>query len=207
MASTPLTQNPPTTPADKSGVLVHVPQAANIEQLRAVEVGESVAAPRAAAAGAIDVEPGTPVVVVAQGLLKNRTVRIALALIGGAFSFFLGFVADQIIAWGVGRNLPWWLDTLVVLVVGSAGICLALFWKTPVLSRVRKAIIAGLTAFFGYVAWTIYNNNGLDGIDWKKTEHAALNAAIIAALGGIFILTKLVDNNPVARGLTPKRDS
>lgn len=183
---------------ENSGALVRAPEATTIAELRAVPVGENVAVPRAPASGDLGVDPGTPVAVVAEGFLKNRTVRVAIALIGAAFSLFLGYVADQVVATQFfAGDIPWYFDVLIVLGVGAAGICLVVFWKTPVLARVRKAIGAGLAAFFGYVGYTIIANNGLDGVDAHKTFHTALNFGIVAAVGGILLISKVFDNNPV----------
>lgn len=186
---------------------VTAPAPVTSAELRTVEIGALVAVPRAAASGDINVPAGTPVAVVVQDAFKNPTVRLGLAIMSGALAFFLGYVADQILQKrGLLGSLPWYLDVLIVLGVGVALIALVAFWNTPLLVKIRKAIIGGLGAFFGYVGWTVINNNGLDGVDWHKTMHAAINVAVVGALGGILLLSKIFDNNPITKMPFSKSD-
>jgi hypothetical protein len=197
MPTSPLTQNPPLQ--ETTTTTVAVPMPTTVDELRQTAVGEIVGVPRAPATGDINVPAGTPVALVVQDALKNPTVRLGLAIIAGAFAFFLGYVADQILETRVFGELPWYIDVLIIGGVGAALIALVAFWQTPLLVKIRGAILTGLTAFFLFVGWTVYNNNGLDGIDWHKTMHAGVNVAVVAALGGVLLLSKIMDNNPITK--------
>ena len=162
-------------------------------------VGTIVAVPLAPAKGDIDVPAGTPVAVVVQDFLKNTTIRVALALVYGAFALFLGYVALQVLQGQVGKDFAWYFDVLIVGGFGLGIMALTFFWNAPLVCKVRNAVLGALAAFFGYVGFVIISNNGLDGIDWHKTTHVGLNFAIVALVGGVLALSKLFDNNPITK--------
>lgn len=191
---------PSTTTGDMTPVSVPMP-ITSAEMPRKADgtmaVGEIVAVPIAPKGGSIEVPDNTPVAVIARDALKSPTVRLGLGITAGAFAFFIGYVADQILETRFVGPLPWYLDVLIVGGTGVALIALAAFWNAPTVVKVRKAIIGGLGALFAFVGWTVVSNDGLDGINWAKTLHTGVNLAIVAALGSILVLSKVFDNNPI----------
>lgn len=191
---------PSTTTGDMTPVSVPMPLTSAELPRKAdgtVAVGEIVAVPIAPKGGSIDVPDNTPVAVIARDALKSPTVRVGIGIIAGSFAFFIGYVFDQILETRFIGPIPWYLDVLIVGGTGAALIALAAFWNAPIVAKVRSAIWAGLGALFAFVAWTVVTNNGLDGINWAKTFHTGLNFAVVAALGGILVLSKVFDNNPI----------
>jgi hypothetical protein len=192
MSATPPDPAPVTTTTS-----VAVPMPTTVAELRQSDLGDIVGVPRAPATGNLGVPSGTPVALVAVDFFKSPTVKIALSIMAGAFAFFLGYVADQVLQTKFLGPMPWYLDVLIVGGVGAALIALVAFWHADIVVKVRKATIGGLMAFFGFVGYTITVNNGLDGIDWQKTFHAGVNVAVVGALGGILLLSKVFFNNPI----------
>lgn len=174
-----------------------VPQPATIQDARAAGAmpGTVLGAPLAPPTGPIDAAPESLVVVTVKDWLKSPTVRAGLAMIALAFYAFLGYVADQVVE-SAYKPLPWYLDLLIVLIVAAACTALTVFWGDPLVAKVRSALIAGIVGAIGYVVFAVYNNGGIDGIEWHKTGHAAVNAGLVAIAGGLLIVFKLKDNNP-----------
>jgi hypothetical protein len=71
------------------------------------------------------------------------------------------------------------------------------FWRSPSIVAYRRVVIGAVSAFFGYVLSQIIEAGGLDGVDWSKTFHVAVNTGVVTAAMGFAAKMRKSDNNPV----------